>query len=74
MRSFLTGAIPSRPTIDSETPASRIRRRAPDRVSRTRSKLELALVEYVAWFNNERLHTSLGGVPPAEHEQQHARR
>jgi putative transposase len=40
-----------------------------DRVWRTRSQLELAIVEYVAWFNNERLHTSLGGVPPAEHEE-----
>ena len=45
-----------------------------DRVWQTRSQLELAIVEYVAWFNNERLHTSLSGVPPAEHEQQHARR
>lgn len=45
-----------------------------DRVWRTRSQLELAVVEYVAWFNTERLHTSLGGVPPAEYEQQHARR
>jgi putative transposase len=40
-----------------------------DRIWRTRSQLELAIVEYVAWFNNERLHTSLGGVPPAEYEQ-----
>jgi transposase InsO family protein len=40
-----------------------------DRVWRTRSQLELAIVEYVAWFNNERLHRSLGGVPPAEYEQ-----
>src|SRR5205085_8843110 len=45
-----------------------------DRVWRTRSQLELAVVEYVAWFNAERLHTSLGGIPPAEYEQQHARR
>jgi putative transposase len=37
-----------------------------DRVWRTRTQLELAIVEYVAWFNTERLHTSLGGVPPAE--------
>ena len=42
-----------------------------DRVWRTRTQLELAIVEYVAWFNNERLHTSLGGVPPAEYEAQH---
>ena len=40
-----------------------------DRVWRTRSQLELAIVEYVAWFNTERLHTSLGGVPPAEYEE-----
>jgi putative transposase len=45
-----------------------------DRVWRTRSQLELAIVEYVAWFNNERLHTSLGGVPPAEYETVQARR
>ena len=45
-----------------------------DRVWKTRSQLELAIVEYVAWFNNERLHTSLDGVPPAEHEHAHARR
>jgi putative transposase len=40
-----------------------------DRVWRTRSQLELAIVEYVAWFNTERLHTALGGVPPTEHEE-----
>ncbi len=39
-----------------------------DRVWRTRSQLELAIIEYVAWFNTERLHTSLGGIPPAEFE------
>ena len=39
-----------------------------DRVWRTRTQLELAIVEYVAWFNTERLHTSLGGIPPAEFE------
>ena len=40
-----------------------------DRVWRSRSQLELAIVEYVAWFNTERLHTSLGGMPPAEYEE-----
>ena len=45
-----------------------------DRVWRTRTQLELAIVEYVAWFNNERLHTSLGGVPPAEILNDYARR
>ena len=45
-----------------------------DRVWRSRSQLELAVVEYVAWFNNERIHTSLGGVAPADFERHHARR
>ena len=45
-----------------------------DRVWRSRSQLELAIVEYVAWFNNERLHTSLEGIPPAEYETQPAKR
>jgi transposase InsO family protein len=39
-----------------------------DRVWRTRSQLELAIVEYVAWFNNDRLHGALHDVPPAEFE------
>jgi Integrase core domain len=43
-----------------------------DRVWRTRSQLELAVVEYVAWFNNDRLHESLGDVSPAEFESLYA--
>ena len=39
-----------------------------DRVWRTRTQLELAIVEYVGWFNHDRLHESLGDVPPAEFE------
>jgi transposase InsO family protein len=39
-----------------------------DRVWRTRSQLELAIVEYVSWFNHDRLHESLGDIPPAELE------
>ena len=39
-----------------------------DRVWRTRSQLELAIVEWVAWFNNDRLHESLDDIPPAEFE------
>lgn len=39
-----------------------------DRVWRTRSQLELAIVEYVSWFNHERLHESLGDIPPVEME------
>ena len=36
-----------------------------DRVWRTRAQLELAVVEYVAWFNHVRLHSSLGGSRPS---------
>ena len=43
-----------------------------DRVWRTRSQLEFAIVEYVAWFNTTRLHESLGDIPPAEHEAHHS--
>jgi putative transposase len=43
-----------------------------DRVWATRSQLELAVVEYVAWFNNERLHEALGDQPPREREDQYA--
>ena len=39
-----------------------------DRVWRSRSQLELAVVEYIAWFNNDRLHESLGDVSPVEFE------
>ena len=39
-----------------------------DRVWRTRAQLELAIVEYIAWFNHDRLHESLGDIPPVEFE------
>jgi len=39
-----------------------------DRLWRTRTQLELAIVEYVAWFNTTRLHESLGDIPPAQFE------
>lgn len=39
-----------------------------DRSWRSRTQLELAVVEYIAWFNNDRLHESLGDLPPAEFE------
>jgi putative transposase len=39
-----------------------------DRVWRTRSQLELAIVEYVGGFNDARLHEALGDLPPAEFE------
>ena len=35
--------------------------------------LELATLNWVHWFNNNRLHSSLGYVPPVEFEQQHYR-
>jgi transposase InsO family protein len=39
-----------------------------DRVWRTRTQLELAVLEYVDWFNNRRLHQSLADIPPVEFE------
>jgi putative transposase len=44
-----------------------------DRVWRSRSQLELAVVEYVSWFNSERLNESLGDVSPAEFEDLYVR-
>jgi putative transposase len=43
-----------------------------DRVWRSRAQLELASVDYVAWFNTQRLHESLGDIPPVEFEALHA--
>ena len=45
-----------------------------DRVWRTRSHLEPAVVEYVSWYNAARLHESLGDMPPVEYEQRYAER
>jgi len=42
-----------------------------DRVWQSRSQLELGVVEYISWFNNDRLHESLGDIPPAEFEALH---
>jgi len=42
-----------------------------DRVWRSRSQLELATVEWVSWFNHQRLHESLSDIPPVEDEQLH---
>jgi len=39
-----------------------------DRSWRSRTQLELAVVEYIAWFNSDRLHESLGDRSPAEFE------
>ncbi len=43
-----------------------------DRGLRSRSALELGVVEYVSWFNHDRLHESLGDIPPVEFEALHA--
>src|SRR5207248_2623453 len=45
-----------------------------DRVWRTRAQLELAVVEYISWFNHDRLHEALGDIPPVESETLYARR
>ena len=38
------------------------------RVWRSRTQLELAIVEWIGWYNHDRLHSALGHVPPAEYE------
>ena len=45
-----------------------IRRRGP---WRDVDQVELATLNWVDWFNNERLHSALGDIPPAEFEQAH---
>ncbi len=39
-----------------------------DRVWHSNQQLELAVVEWVAWYNDVRLHSSLENRPPAEIE------
>jgi putative transposase len=43
-----------------------------DRVWRTRGQLELAIVEYISWFNDSRLHENLDDRPPREIEELYA--
>jgi putative transposase len=43
-----------------------------DRVWRTRSQLELAVVEHISWFNDSRLHENLGDRTPREIEELYA--
>ncbi len=40
-----------------------------DRVWRTRSQLELAIVEWVGWFNAARLHSALDDLSPRQFEE-----
>lgn len=43
-----------------------------DRVWRSKTHLELAVVEYISWFNHDRLHESLNDIPPVEFEDLYA--
>ncbi|MTV29323.1 IS3 family transposase [Nitriliruptoraceae bacterium ZYF776] len=40
---------------------------------RTRTEAELAVLEYINWFNTARLHGELDHVPPREYEEAHYR-
>ena len=40
---------------------------------KTVDDLELATLSWVHWFNEHRLHTALGYIPPTEHEQAYYR-
>jgi putative transposase len=42
-----------------------------DRVWQSRTQLELAIVSYIGWFNDQRLHESLSDLPPIEFEALH---
>jgi putative transposase len=35
---------------------------------RHRDEVEFAVLEWVAWYNTRRLHSSIGDIPPAEFE------
>jgi len=35
------------------------------------SDIEIAVTEYVGWFNHRRLHCEIGHIPPAEFETAH---
>ena len=52
-------------TINGLYKAELIHRRAP---WKTREAVELATLEWVAWFNHQRLLEPLGYIPPAEAE------
>lgn len=36
---------------------------------RSRDEAELAVVEWIGWYNHRRLHSALGDVPPSEYEE-----
>ena len=35
---------------------------------RTRNQLEIAIIEWIDWYNAVRLHREISDIPPAEHE------
>ena len=35
---------------------------------RTRQQLEIAVIEWIDWYNASRLHGAIGDIPPTEHE------
>lgn len=43
-----------------------------DRVWQTRDQLEFATARWIAWYNQRRLHSILGDIPPVEFEALHA--
>lgn len=43
-----------------------------ERTWRSVAQAELAIVEWVSWFNHDRLHSSIGDIPPVEFEQDYA--
>ena len=57
-------------TINGLYKAELIHRRAP---WKTKESVELATLEWVAWFNNHRLMESIGNIPPAEAEARYYR-
>jgi len=58
-------------TINGLYKAELIHRQAP---WKSREAVELATLEWVAWFNNHRLLESIGYIPPAEAEANYYRR
>ena len=57
-------------TINGLYKAELIHRRAP---WKTKAAVELATLEWVAWFNHQRLLEPIGYIPPAEAEENYYR-
>lgn len=38
---------------------------------KTRAQTEIAIYEWISWYNHTRLHSSIGDMPPAEYEVNH---